>query len=153
MQKKSIEYFINENGCHICTSHRKDSKGYPNMWYKGKHVSVYRYVYEQYNQCSILKRCGTECIQIRHECDNPACINPLHLLEGTSHDNHMDMVKRGRCNNARPDGVNYRKKKLTWENVRFIRENIRITGTKLAEMFNVSDTTIYEIRLNERYKI
>lgn len=33
---------------------------------------------------------------IRHRCDNPACFNPEHLIEGTQQDNINDMQERGR---------------------------------------------------------
>lgn len=39
----------------------------------------------------------SEDIVLRHTCDNPMCINPLHLKEGTHADNVADRVKRGRC--------------------------------------------------------
>lgn len=34
---------------------------------------------------------------VRHICDNPPCINPKHLVEGTQQENVDDAVNRGRA--------------------------------------------------------
>lgn len=40
----------------------------------------------------------------RHTCDNPRCVNPDHLVEGTQKDNIGDAVQRGRLV-ARTTGI------------------------------------------------
>lgn len=34
---------------------------------------------------------------VRHTCDNPACVNPGHLVTGSAQDNTDDMTSRGRA--------------------------------------------------------
>jgi hypothetical protein len=38
---------------------------------------------------------------VRHTCDRPSCINPMHLQVGTMRDNVQDRDRRGRNHNAR----------------------------------------------------
>ncbi len=38
---------------------------------------------------------------VRHDCDNPPCVRPEHLLVGTHADNSADMVRRKRTASAR----------------------------------------------------
>lgn len=47
----------------------------------------------------------------RHTCDNPKCINPEHLLDGSTRENMMDAIERGRIG-----------KKYTTEQVEKVRE-------------------------------
>lgn len=61
---------------------------------------------------------------ICHRCDNPACVNPLHLFEGSTNDNTQDMIKKDRLRNVRDKkqentsskyfGVFYRKDNKKW---------------------------------------
>lgn len=39
----------------------------------------------------------------RHTCDNPPCIEPEHLIEGTQADNMADAAERGRARGGRYD--------------------------------------------------
>lgn len=34
---------------------------------------------------------------VRHRCDNPRCVNPMHLKAGTQRDNVHDMIAKGRA--------------------------------------------------------
>lgn len=59
---------------------------------KGKTISAHRY-----SLMLKLKNFDlpTE-VQARHTCDNPSCVNPNHLVEGSAKDNSQDMIERNR---------------------------------------------------------
>ena len=72
--------------------------------------------------------------QICHRCDNPLCINPDHLFEGTNQENIEDSIQKGR-----------RLRKLTIEQARAISLS-SLQDSILSEMYGVSRTHIARIR-------
>lgn len=80
---------------------------------------------------------------VRHSCDNPACINPEHLLLGTQADNMRDAADRDRVHYGEGSPA----AKLTVEQVMAIalRRSGGERGVDLAREFGVSPSTICDI--------
>ena len=66
-------------------------QGYHQVRVKGKLVYVHRLALADY-----LSKPVSELALVRHLCNNPRCVNPVHLKEGTHQDNANDRVASGR---------------------------------------------------------
>lgn len=88
---------------------------------------------------------------VRHKCDNPACVNPEHLLGGTTADNIADKVRRRRHH----FGERTPSSKLTEYDVLsillFLDTNSH-TNEELSQRFGVTFGTISKIKLGTRWK-
>lgn len=88
-------------------------------------------------------------MDVCHDCDNPACVNPAHLFLGTHTDNMQDKMAKGRhVPGGPPNGEQNHMAKLTSGKVREIRGLYAAGGTsymKLGQLFGVSASTISEI--------
>lgn len=67
----------------------KNFDGYGNFRVGGKSIGAHRISFEIFNGAPSIKH-------VLHSCDNPACVNPAHLREGTHADNMRDVVIRKR---------------------------------------------------------
>jgi HNH endonuclease len=141
--RKAITFIRAENGCHICTSHRIGTDGYPNLWKNGRPQHMHRVLYEEkYGDLP------SE-IHVRHTCDNCRCINLKHMVTGTAQDNTDDKVKRGRLNP--PRGERSGNLKLTEKIVQRIR-NAEGSQSAIAEKFGINQSQVSRIKSGERWR-
>ncbi|QBG78459.1 HNH endonuclease [Gordonia phage Walrus] len=86
---------------------------------------------------------------VRHQCDNPPCINPDHLLVGTHSDNTHDAVSRER----HAHGESHGGAKLTETDVRELRAAHRSGSTyrELAARYGLNRYTVGRIVRGERW--
>jgi hypothetical protein len=110
--------------------------GYGTLWFNGRRTSTHRAAFEIASGDVIPAG-----LCIRHSCDNPPCVNPRHLLLGTSLDNAQDCVSRGRI--AR--GENHYNAKLNEFDVLAIR-NSREPLSVLSRQYGFSKMTIWRIK-------
>lgn len=134
--KLNKRFIKEQNGCYVCTARHHNEGGYPTYKHKGKSTYLHRIIYQIYYGKSV------EGKVIRHTCDNPSCINPLHLKSGTHADNIQDRVDRDRSARGEKNG----RAKLTKKQVLKIRRNKKNTITELARKHNVCRRTIRFIR-------
>lgn len=84
---------------------------------------------------------------VRHDCDNPACCNPLHLRTGDRRDNQLDMETRGR----NPKGDNHGMAGIDSNTVITIRYLFKeaggVPGTRraIAERLNIPYATVCRV--------
>lgn len=141
-KKKEIQYVLNENGCHICTSHARDKQGYCHIRRDGKTYKLHRWIYEQKHGTI------TRGKVIIHTCDNPPCILIEHLKCGSIIDNVMDRIQKRRT----PYGEKHKSAKLNKKEVLEILKDKDSTHKELSKRYKVSSATISLIRGRKLWK-
>lgn len=125
-KRKPIEYYVNENGCHICTSHSKDRKGYTFLVKDG-----FRYMH----RWLFWQATGKKPQVVEHVCNNPSCINIEHLKGGDYKSNGRYMALCG----------NQHMQKLTPEQALKIFHDQR-KYPEIAKDYGISRNTVSDIK-------
>lgn len=86
---------------------------------------------------------------IRHKCDNPACVNPEHLVAGTHLDNMADKVRRGRAAGA-GKGEKHWKASMTEEWVLAIRADPRPQAV-IAKDYGIRQQAVSKIKRRQTW--
>jgi hypothetical protein len=98
------------SGCWIWTR-KLNSRGYASTWFEGKTRKASRVAF------FVFKGHWPE-DKALHDCDNPKCINPDHLHDGTTRQNAIEAVDRGLNANSNKTHCK-RGHALTGDNVRW----------------------------------
>ena len=77
-----------------------------------------------------------------HTCDNPSCVNPRHLFDGSPKENSEDMARKGRA-----------AKKLSQDAVHNIRRCLAegLTTRQVAKTFGTSKSNVWAIGQKETW--
>ncbi len=133
----------NDGECWEWQRHR-NNHGYGKLTINGHGYYAHRLAYE------LSKGPIPKSLDVMHECDNPACINPDHLVVGTRSKNMADCHARGRSRmpNPRMRGESNGASKLRASDVPIIRQMLREGRTQatIARQFGVSQTAISAIK-------
>lgn len=88
---------------------------------------------------------------ILHKCDNPSCVNPIHLFNGDRSDNMKDCVLKNRHNfqnkNKAQSGETHPKAKLKNKNIPEIKrlKSLGISDEEIGKKFGVVRSAIHKI--------
>jgi len=133
-----------DTGCWEFTG-AKNTKGYGNIGIDGRTVSAHRVSYMIANDGAV-----TPGNHVCHSCDNPSCVNPDHLWEGSHSENMSD--RQSKCRAAK--GECHGKSKLTTTQVVAIKRMMKtgLSNAEIARKMRVSTTTVRRIKLGITWK-
>ena len=115
---------------------KKHPSGYGRMKIEARERSSHRVSFELFNGRI------SEGMHICHHCDNPGCVNPKHLFEGTRDDNMEDMRVKGRSGTKlnKADALNIYQRRGGIDPARVI-----------AEEYGVAVGSVHKIWAGERW--
>lgn len=134
-----------------CIEHNQkgNKAGYGNGYWEGTQIMLHRLSYCFYKQIPISAIKGAV---IMHTCDNPRCVNPLHLKLGTQDENLKDMVGKGRSSKGEAHYIT----KLTEEQIQYAKQNYKPRDKQyschaLAARFGVAPSTMHNAITGKRW--
>ena len=128
----------------VISPYYKNKDGYGQATHKGKQVLHHRLTYCLTNQVELDSIKG---LVVMHTCDNPGCVNPIHLVLGSQQDNLRDMKQKDRLRK----GNSHTNSKLTADLIPLIRKDPG-TLAVIAAKHGVSIDTISQVKAKTSWK-
>jgi len=133
------------DGCWIWTGARRNGYGAFLITNQGRK----RVVYAHRLSFELVHGAIPKGLYVLHHCDNPVCVNPIHLFLGTQSDNLKDAGAKGRMARV---GESNPFSKLTWPQVESMRDLAKNLSTrKLASIFGIDHGHVARILRGERW--
>lgn len=135
-------YSLSSNGCWEWTGTKMQKEDYGIAHFNGGRYRAHRLSY-LYHKGQI-----KEGMLICHTCDNPICINPSHLYQGTPKQNSSDMVIRNRQNKLKGEDASCSKLKA-YEIIKIRADN---RGHKyIAADYGIAVSTVSGIKTRRNW--
>lgn len=123
----------------------RNEQGYGKVRYNGRGSLAHRMSYE------IHKGPIADGMHVLHSCDNPKCVNPAHLRQGTHRENMDEMVQKKRYKVRH--GIQHHAAKMTPAKVREMRLLFgSVSLLKLAKQFGLNKKTVLSIKQGKTWK-
>ncbi len=155
---------IQPNGCHYFMGNVQNN-GYMNYYYyredkRIRYITAHKFgalisgkfTEDQINEYCVLHDCDQN--YETHDITYRRCCNPDHLWIGTVQDNIQDCINKGRYKKPpRMIGEDNFNATLTQTQAEWVIENhYKITQQRMAEILNLSPSTIQAIHMNKTWK-
>ena len=136
-----VDKIDDDDSCWEWTSSTRNEYG--TFWLNGTVVSAHILSFVMIN--------GMPTEDVLHRCDNPPCIRPSHLFDGTHQENMDDMYAKGRRQHKKPKELRPRKvRKLSVEDVEDILYLLKTPYwgqvNDIARTYGVNHSTISAIK-------
>lgn len=141
--------YVDRTGeCWVWTGNR-NTRGYGSFWNGSRDERAHRFAYR------LVFGPIAPGMFVCHRCDNPGCVRPAHLFQGTHSDNMRDAHRKGRLPQTRPGRGNHYVK-LSEDQVREIRLawGTGESQSSIARRYQVASMTVSGIcRLKSRKNV